>query len=198
VTFQDRLHRTRYETTVRATYGDGGGAELPMKHLEPRTDEARLFTAAAITPASGNVKSSLDIANSLQFFVRTKEVTTLHASDNDAQAMAEAYSLRYSTPRTRIPQVQVQPAAYSTPSTMWATVLGHELSHRIRTVERPIGDTTAVTRDHYIEGISHAITGQDWIVTFSVSPAELDGEWALADVALADVLSGTTTCRAGW
>jgi hypothetical protein len=31
-----------------------------------------------------------------------------------------------------------------------------------------------------------------------VSPAELDGEWALADVALADVLSGTTTCRAGW
>jgi hypothetical protein len=198
IVFHDRHHRAKLESTVQATYGDGGGGELPIKHMEPQTDEARLFTAAAVTPSSGNTKRELDVDKALDHFVRTKELTTLHASDNDAQAMAEAFAHRYATPRTRIPSVRVQPAGHSDPETMWAVVLSHEISNRIRTVERPIGDTSAVTREHFIEGISHAITGGDWQVSFSVSPAELEGEyWVVGTGELGDT-SGATATRLGW
>jgi len=125
-------------------------------------------------------------------------VTTLHASDNDAQAMAEAVAHRYATPRTRIPSLLLQPSAYSSPAVMWALVLAHELSDRIKTVERPIGDTSAVTREHFIEGVSHSISGDDWIVRFSLSPAELDGEYWLLGSGQLDDSVGITSTRLGW
>jgi hypothetical protein len=198
IVFEDRHHRVRYSRDVQATYGDGGGGELPIRHMEPLLDEARLFTSASVTPASGETKQEIDVAASADHFVRTKELTTLQAIDNDAQAMAEAYAHRYAVPRTRIPSVQLQPAGHSLPATMWDAVLSHEISHRIRTVERPIGDTSAITRDHFIEGISHAITAQDWVVTFSVSPAELEGEyWLVGSGELGDT-AGATSTRLGW
>ncbi len=198
VVFQDRHHRSKLERTVQAIYGDGGGSELPIKHMEPLTDEARLFTAASVTPASGVTKREIDPGQSLDHFVRTKEVTTVHANDNDAQAMAEAFAHRYATPRTRIPSIKVQPAKHSDPAAMWAAVLSHEISQRIRSVERPIGDTSAITRDHFIEGISHSISGDDWVVSFSVSPAELEGDyWVVGSGELGDS-SGITSTRIGW
>jgi len=101
VVFQDRHHRTKYERNVRAAYDDTPGTALPIKHMEPLLDEARLFTSASVTPSSGNPQRVTDPISSRQHFVRTKELTTLHASDNDALAMANAYATRYSTPRTR-------------------------------------------------------------------------------------------------
>lgn len=196
--FQDRHYRAKFSQTVLTTFGDGGGVELPVQHMEPQTDEARLFTAAAVTPASGNVKREIDVDKALDHFVRTKEITSIHAVDNDAQAMAEAFAHRYATPRTRIPSLTLQPAAHTTPATMWATVLAHEISDRVRTVERPIGDTSTVTRDHYIEGVSHRISGDAWVVSFSVSPAELDGEyWRVGTGELGDT-TGSTNTRVGW
>src|SRR3990167_176505 len=193
VIFQDRHHRTKEERTVQAVYGDGAG-ELPIKMMEPLIDEARLFTSATVTPSSGRVQSAIEAGQSLQHFFRTKQLTTLHVSDNDARAMAEAYAFRYATPRTRIPKIDLQPAGHSAPLTMWETVLGHEFSQRIQTVERPLGDTSSVTREHFIEGVSHVISGNDWIVSLGVSPAELEGEyWLLGTGQLGDTEGLTAT-----
>ena len=194
--FQDRHYRTKNERTVRATYGDGGGAELPYVHLQPLTDTARLFTAASVTPASGAIKTAQDDAAADQHFVRTKELITLHASDNDAQAMANAYAGRYATPRTRIPAIVLKPA--NSGLAMWDTVLGHEFSHRIKTVERPVGAGGAITREHFIEGIGHALDGQEWRVTLSLSPAELEGEYMLIGTAEIGDETGMTAAVIGW
>jgi hypothetical protein len=198
VVYQDNHYRAKNERTVRATYGDGGGAELPVKNLEPMGDESRLFTAASVTPASGNVKRVEDATAVLEHFVRTKDVSTLHASDNDAQAMAEAFADRYATPRTRIPDVRVQPSNHSAPSAMWATVLAHEISHRVKTVERPIGDASSISREHFVEGIAHSLSGSDWQVSFSVSPADLDGDYWLLGTGELDDASGLTSTALGW
>lgn len=194
LTFQDRHYRTKNERTVRATYGDGGGAEIPLEHQEPELDEARLFTAARITGADGVVSAATDDDAALDHFTRTKDLSTLHQLVNDTQAMAEAFALRYATPRTRIPQVRVRPQTLAN----WATVLGHEISHRIKTVERIGGDGSAISREHFIEGISDAISPMNWAVEFSVSPADLDGDyWLLGTGELGDT-SGLTSTALGW
>jgi len=195
VVFQDRHHRTKLEREVRAVYGNGGGAELPFRSLEPRTDEARLFTAASVTPASGNVQSVRDEAAIGGHFVRTKDISTLHASDNDARGMAEAFAHRYATPRTRVPEIRLAPVKGG--EEMWEVVLSHELSHRVQSVDRPLGGGV-VTRDHFIEGIRHELSPSTWLVIFSVSPAELEGEyWLLGTGQLGDA-SGLTSTVLGW
>ncbi len=198
ITFRDRHHRIKNEQTVRATYGDGGGTEIPIFLLEPMTDEARLFTAAVITPASGTPQEWELSAASDQYWKRTKELATLHASDNEALGQAQYFAEAYSTPRSRIPNIQVAPQTHSDKVTAWQTVLGHEISHRIESKERPIGDPSAVTREHFIEGISEKVTPSDWRVSFSVSPAELESTyWILGTGELGDTVGATNT-RLHW
>lgn len=199
LTFQDRHYRILNEASVRAIYGDGGGSEIPVTLLEPQTDEARLYTAAAVTPASGLVQTAEDTAASDMFFKRTKDVSTLHAVDTDAAAMANMYANRYSTPRSRIqalaPVPQNRPANAEAD---WKTVLGHELSHRIQSKERPIGDTSVVAREHFIEQITDQVTPGGWRVSFSVSPAELDSTYAIVGTAVVGDEAGSDNAIIGW
>jgi hypothetical protein len=81
---------------------------------------------------------------------------------------------------------------------MWETVLAHEISHRISTTEHPLGDTIAVTREHFIEGINHTINIQDWQVIFSVSPAELEGDYLVIGTAVIGDSEGDTSAVIGW
>ncbi len=194
VVFQDRHYRTKNERNVRAAYSDAVGSTLPIKHMEPQFDESRLFTAATVTPSSGSPQRVVNVEATLQHFGRTKELTTLHASDNDALAMANAYANRYSVPRTRIPAITLQPRA----AVMWNTVLSHAISHRISTTEHPIGDVTAVTREHFIEGISHHIAGDDWQVVLSVSPAELEGDYLIIGQGAIGDSGGADSAVIGW
>ena len=175
--FQDNQHRTKNERTIRATYGwPGTTATYRSGVFEPQVDEARLFTAAAITPASGIVQTSVDATAELDYFKRTKQLSTIHADDLDALAMARHFSDAYSTPLVRVNSLELQPVAYSTPATMWATVLSHEISHRVKTIEKPVA-SAEIPREHFIEGISETLTASDWVVSFSLSPVELDGNY---------------------
>ena len=197
--FQDRHYRILNESSVRYIMGDGGGSEIPVSIAEPLTDEARLYTSAAITPASGNVQTAEDTTASDTFFKRTKELSTIHDSDLDALAMSQMYANRYSVPRSRIPSLA--PIPQNRPSTAvadWKTVLSTELSYRVSSKIRPIGgDDSAVTREHFVEAVAHNATPQDWRVVFSVSPAEPDSTyWILGTGELGDSSGATNTVLA--
>ena len=194
VAFQDKHHRTKNERTVRATYGNGGGSELPFTMIEPEFDEARLFTAAAITPSSGTVQTAENATAVADHWKRTKELTTLHVSDNEALAMAHAFANNYSVPRTRIPGIRLTPALVG--SSMWATVFGHEISHRIKTVDRPFGAT--VNREHFVEGIRGSFSAESFDIALGVSLAELDGDFLLIGTGEIGDDGGATSGIIGW
>ena len=151
-------------------------------------DEARLFTAGRVTGSSGIAQTSENTAARREFFNRTKDVSTLHAYDNGALATANLYANRYSIFRTRIPAISLAPRKVGI--SMW-TPNGHEISHRIKTVDRPFGAT--INREHFVEGISHEMTPSDWRVTLNVSPWELDGEYMLIGMAEIGDLGGQST-----
>lgn len=177
--FQDNQYRSKFERTVRATYGgENTTATYVCKEFEPEVDETRLYTAAAVTPASGVVQRMENAAAALEYFPLTKEVSTLHSVDSDALAMATHIVNAYSAPLVRVLTLSVQPIHHPMPTTptVWAVVLGHEISHRIKTIEKMTGGSE-VPREHFIEGITHTITGSDWIVGLPVSPTELEGKF---------------------
>lgn len=199
LTFQDRHYRILNESSSRYTIGDGGGSEIPAAQYEPVIDEARLFTSAAITPASGSVQTAENTTASDAYFKRTKELSTLHSVDTDAAAMANMYANKYSEPRSRIPLLA--PLPQNRPSSAiadWKTVLGSELSYRISSAARPIGAATAITREHFIEAVAHSVTPQDWRTTFSVSPAELDSTYAIVGTAVVGDEAGSDNAIIGW
>jgi len=198
ITFQDRHHRVKNERTVRMTFNDQPtGGDYQMRHAEPRFDENRLFTAAAVTPPSGSIKTVSNDTAAAAHFVRTKELNTLHANDNDAQAMAEAYADRYSIPRMRIPEVLLSPVADTDAQAMWEDVLSLDFSYRIATTEHPAGGGTA-NREHFVEGITHRVRPGSWDVTLSVSPADLDGDYWLLGTGELDTASGLLNTVLGW
>jgi hypothetical protein len=189
--FQDGYHRSQTERTVRATYGWANtSAPFPVKDMNPIVDESRLFTAAEITPAGGgNVQRVVNEAAALEFFEITRSLSTLHANATDALAFAHHIVNRYSSPLVRIPSLLLQPAAHSSPVAMWAAVLGHEISHRVKTIEKPIGTSVETPREHFVEGISHALSGSDWQVSIALSPAEIDGNYFIIGT---DLIGSTT------
>jgi hypothetical protein len=197
VRFQDRHYRIKNESVVRFAYSTAEAATYRALHLELEVDEARLFTTAAITPASGSTKTAEDAEAVRQHYRRAKEVQTLHVNDNDAQAMAEGYVGRYSTPRILIPDFDVRP----TDATGWTAVLSHELSHRISTFDLPLGVAAvspALTREHFIERIEHSIATNDWRVKIGVSPAELESNYWILGVGRLGETEGRESTRLGW
>lgn len=200
VTFQDRHYRVLNEASVRQVYGDGGGSQIPIRPPDPLLDEDRLFTAASITPPSGNVQTAENTAASDRHFKRTKEMSTLHDLDADAAGMAGMYANKFSEVRERIPTVAPIPSLASNVATAWQTVLGHEISHRISTSIVPIGDPSAVVREHFIEGVTDRWRPDQVAVSFSVSPAELDSEYAIVGSAEIGDGEGTgaTNAIVGW
>lgn len=199
ITFQDRHHRILNESSVRQEYGDQGGAAIPFVSIDPQLDEDRLFTSASVTPASGNVQTAENTVASDRHFKRTKELSTLHATDLDAQAMANMYANKYSVTRTRIPSVTPQPEKASDAAAAWEMVLGHEISHRISTAFEPMGDASPVEREHFVEGVTESwAPGGGVSLSFSVSPAELDSEYARVGTAKVGRTSGVDNARVGW
>lgn len=178
--FEDGHYRSTFSTAVaiQATYGwFGTSASRAAKSFEPEVDESRLFTAAMVTPASGNVQMSVNDTAKEKYFERTKEITTLQASDVDALAMAHHFSRAYGVPVERVPALRIMPGAAATLTArqdMWFDALHHKASHRIKTIEDPPGGAE-VSREHFIEGVKHVISDDVWYMDLQLSPTELEG-----------------------
>lgn len=189
--FQDNQYRSVNSGTVQATFGwVGTTATMFCESFEPEVDEQRLYTAAMVTPASGEVQIAINEIAAASFFERTRELTTLHAFNRDALAMAHHYANVYSNPVERVEALRLQPgsaASVSAAQTMWSTVFGLNISERIETIEKPLPLSGAeVDREHFIEGVSEMVNSNDWRVSFQLSPVELEGNRFVIDLSAID------------
>lgn len=198
IRFRDRAHRPREERQVRAAFGAPAQAgEIPLRRHELAFDNERHYTAAAVTPPSGLTQTASDPAAAKRYFARTREITTLHADDADALAMAQAFARRYARPRMRVRELEALPGRAPDPLQAWDAVLALGISSRVRTVERPPVTPQAVTREHYVEGIRHDISATMWTYGLTLSPAELDGDVWTVGVGRLGRESGIEATRLG-
>jgi hypothetical protein len=145
---EDAAYRPAH-TTPAATFGLAGGSEIPYTGLELMYGEDE-WTIVEVTPASGTVQRSVDLAGNA---ARGERTLSLNAPmlQNDADALTLAAALRsQSTPSVRVKSLTVEGAIN------WNAVLSLGVSSPV-TVKWTNAAGALVTTLYYIDGIEDEI-----------------------------------------
>ncbi len=170
VTFHQRDTRfsSPYDTS-QATFGDGGGAELPYTDLVPDYDLERIYNEVTVTRTVNNATThtASDSTSQSKYLYRPMSLTPPLADDADAASMATYLLSILKDPALRFHELKVQPQADA--ANLWPQVLGLDIPSRITVKARPPGGTL-ITQDCHIEQISHQGTPASWATTWQLSP----------------------------
>lgn len=184
-TFQNRYHRNANERTVQGTFGDTTG-KLPYRDADIVDDEAELWNAAQVTPASGTIQEHRDATSIGEFYERDWSRSLPMADEYDALARGQYVVARQKDPRLRCTKFDVLGAA--SPTLLWPVLLGLEISEQV-VVERFSAAASKISMSSYVEGLSEGpVKPGSYPMSFQLSPADNTNYWVLGTSAL-----GTTT-----
>ena len=175
-TFLERHAVLQNEGSARATFGDGGGTEIPYQDVHITHEHERIYNVIRITPASGNVQEARDEASIADHFERVLELVWPLADDNEARAAVEYMIYRYSRMQVRIPSLTL--TGRSDPTIMWPIVLGAEIGQRYRLIRRPSSDAT-IDKQLIVEGIEHSLELDNMTTKLQMSLADTRAYWEL-------------------
>lgn len=159
------LEETR-SNTLQATFGDGSGSELPCSNVRVSYAGDLVSNIATFQRVGGAQRTASDATSRALYGDRRASRSDLVAeSDTQVQGLADWWVARYKDPELRVVQLQIKPRL--SPARLFPEVLGRRVRDLIRVVVRPLGGQT-ITRDCFIAGISHDISGDDWTTTFDL------------------------------
>jgi len=155
--------------TSNATFGDGGGAELPYYALSISYDDANLANLANVTRVGGTEQTQSNQAsrdaNLTRTFDRSDLLLQTDAAANDYAGFIVGLA---ANPELRFDQLTVRPQASE--AALFPHVLGREIGDRITVKRRPPGGGT-ITRDVYIRGVQHTGTPDFWETAWALQSA---------------------------
>lgn len=154
--------------TVQATFGDGGGSELPYLDFTLDSSESFLTNEWNVTREGGTLQTASDATSISRFFKRSKSISGLAlTSDSDAANVATAQLAKYKDPQTRV--IAIKPNM-ADPNTAEA-VYRRELMDKITVKRRPPGGGSVISQDLFIQRIEFSGTpGVPPDCTLGVSP----------------------------
>jgi hypothetical protein len=151
---------------IQATFGDGLGPEIPCADVTPAYNGDLTRNIASFARVGSTAQTVADNTSRALYGDRRETRTDL-ICETDAQALTLAswWVARFKDPELRITRIRVRPR--SDPARMFPVVLGLKVRDLVRVVVRPIGGGT-ITQDCHVAGISHDISGDDWVVDFDL------------------------------
>jgi hypothetical protein len=118
----------------------------------------------------GAVQTVVDATSRALYGDRREPRTDLVCStDTQALTLAAYYLARFKDPELRITRIQLKPR--HDPVRMFPVVLGLRMWDLVRVVVRPTGGGSPITQDCHIIGVSHTVSGADWVTEFDLSSA---------------------------
>jgi hypothetical protein len=191
VVFLDRkvLSNAPYNTS-QATFGDGGGSELPYAGISYRYDDQLVWNEIVATRDGGVARIASDSDSQASYLKRTRTMSGLHHTTDVASGFLAQWVLaKYKDPLLRVTGLRIIPDA--SPTDLYPQALGREIGDRITVKRRPQGVGSVISQEVQIEGISHMISPGSWETQWDLSPANSNVMWLLG-VANSSEL-GTTT-----
>jgi hypothetical protein len=179
-------------TTVQATYGTGGGTEIPfvgeLGLSYDRSELVNLVRASRDDPLAV-VYEVGDSVSRYRYRDRTQEQLDLpFATDAEVATWADYVLARDAYPKLVYTSLTVDTRV--DPDVLYPEVLGREFGDRIAAVRRPPG-VAAETRELYIRGIHHSFSAPDvWQTSWELEPAQTGSPFVLDDAARG-LLDGT-------
>lgn len=159
----------------QATFGDSG-SELHYSDIRATYDDelvANEINMARVGGTNQQVTDGTSIALYGGGAARSISRTDL-ICQSDAEAQALAYYILgiRKDAEYRFTQMQIKPQ--SSPSTLYPQVLGRLVLDRVTIKRRPLSAYT-ISKDCFIEGVSHVVTPDMWTTTFNVGSASAFG-----------------------
>lgn len=173
---RNAINNDSRSTTSQATFGDGGGSELPYFDLTFSNDDTQLVNRVIITRVGGTEQVAEDTASQAEFLVRTFERTDL-LFNNDAAAlnMAQWVLSLSAQPELRFESLTIKPQRDET--NLYPQALNRLIGDRITIRRRPPGGGDMIEQDCFIRGIQHEITPREWITRWTLQSGASGGSF---------------------
>lgn len=189
IVFRNRtaLLDTTRSNTSQATFGDGGGSELPYVDLDLANDDSTFYNTVRITRVGGSAQTATDSASQALYYARTfTNDTIILQTDADALHYAQWLLAISKDPELRFASVTLIPQA--DPANLWPQALGRELGDRITVKRRPPGGGSVTTKDEFVRGIDHEFDPGGWRTTWTLQSADKYGSFLTLDNSVLGVL----------
>lgn len=179
VFFRNRnaINNDSRSTTSNATFGDGGGSELPYISLTFSNDDTQLVNRVLITRVGGSEQVAEDTASQLEYLVRSYERTDL-LFNNDAAAlnMAQWVLSLSAQPELRFETLEIMPSGNDA-TTLFPHALNRLIGDRITVRRRPPGGGDMIEQDAFIRGIEHEVTPAKWVTRWTLQSTAAGGSF---------------------
>ena len=188
--FRERYYRNENQQTALATFGDSG-SELRYSDLLLSHDAANVYNDVRATRVSGTQQQATDTTSIASYGRRVLSKSGLLVT-TDAIALNVAthlLGLNHDV-ETRIQSITFRSI---TDATTWLQLLRRTFGDRITIKRRPPGGGTAISKDVFIESVTHSVDrhAATWTTTWQLSPADQQGFWILEHATLSRL--GVTT-----
>jgi hypothetical protein len=166
-------------TTSQATFGDGGGSEVPYMEIERFDYSAdKVLNEVRGNRRGGPTATAIDTSSRTSYLRRVDADTLADLEVNSDLEVVDAVNWRlahYKDPISRPLRIVVKPAT----SAEWVAVLQREIGHRITLNRRPPGSGT-ISKAVLIERIEDIVNKLgDYEFHFDVSIADTQTYWIL-------------------
>ncbi len=179
VFFRNRnaINNDSRSTTSQATFGDGGGSELPYISLTFSNDDTQLVNRVIITRVGGSEQVAEDTASQGEFLIRSYERSDL-LFNNDAAAlnMAQWVLSLSAQPELRFDTLETMPSGNDA-ATLFPQALNRLIGDRITIRRRPPGGGDMIEQDCFIRGIEHEVSPAKWITRWTLQSTAAGGSF---------------------
>lgn len=174
MTFRDRTAVSSETRTItsQATFGDGGGSELPFYDVTLSYDTKRIRNDIAVVyNEAGDTAYASDSISISKYGRMQYQVQVSINDDSTPQRLAALLLMIYKDPQVRIDTLVLKPRR--NPTLLWPQALGRELGDRVTVKVTPPGGGSRISSDVFLRGIHHdvASAGDDWTTTFTFQSA---------------------------
>ncbi|WP_157251032.1 hypothetical protein [Nonomuraea typhae] len=179
VFFRNRaaINNDSRSTTSQATFGDGGGAELPYTDLALANDDTQLVNRVIITRAGGTQQVAEDLASQAEYLVRSyTRDNLLFNNDSSALNMAQWVLSLSAQPEQRFESIEIKPGRSE--ADLFPQAFNRLIGDRITIRRRPPGGGSMTEQDYFIRGIEHqAVPGQAWVTRWTLQSTAAGGSF---------------------
>lgn len=156
---------------VQATFGDGGGDEIPYSGGKIGSPGNLIKNVVSYQREGGTTQTVSDETSRALYKTRLDSRTDLACETDDQVLRLAAWKLaRFKAPERRLESFKLFPR--KDPTRLWPLALGLKVRDLIKVVRRPPGGHT-ITQYCHVAGIGHQFDADNWTTTFylwSASP----------------------------
>jgi hypothetical protein len=167
----------------QATFGDGGGTEIPYAAAPVDTNDDTMTNQVTATRIGGTAQTATDATSITRYLAKTYSPPgdLLLQTDSDVLQWVQAVLYQNSTPELRFQSIAFNVARPDIADTVWPILLGSKLADRVTVIRRPPGGGDPNQRDVFIRGIGMSGDGADWKVGYTLQAADRYSFFTIGD-----------------